>query len=136
MTLKWFGAVSTRMTWCRIGLLNLDLLGAWMPRALESTWPRNAPWRAHVGSAWCTLCHDSPIDSTDSHHTLPERSRERSGRLPVTWQMELMDQVTWWNRPTRTSVAQKKAVTAPGHDIDQTPPASGGRNTDTAAQAG
>ena len=54
-----------------------------MTRALESIWPFSTPWRAQVGSAWCRLCHDSPMDSRASHHTLPDLSREAKGERPV-----------------------------------------------------
>src|SRR5258708_32374692 len=81
------------------------------------------------------LCHDSPMDSTESHQTLPAWSRERNGCRPATWQIELIDQVTWKKRPSRTIVAQKNAVSAPHQDIASSPPPSGGRSTDTATQA-
>src|SRR6185369_15812424 len=109
---------------------------AQMTRALESIWPRRTPWRAHVGSAWCRLCHDSPIDSAASHQTLPERSRLAKGRSPIAWQIELIDQVTWWSNPTRTSDAQKNAVAAPTHDDVSRPPTSAGASSETATSRG
>src|SRR5215469_10642115 len=107
-----------------------------MTRALESTWPRNAPCRAQVGSEWCMLCQDSPLERTLSHQTLPAWSLVRNGLLPATWQIELMDQVTWWNRPIRTIVAQKKTATAPCQDMVSRPPASGGSSTEPATHTG
>ena len=82
------------------------------------------------------LCQDSPLDSRLSHQTLPAWSLVRNGLLPATWQTELMDQVTWWNRPIRTIVAQKKAAIAPGQDMVSRPPASGGSSTELATHAG
>jgi hypothetical protein len=109
---------------------------AQMIRAEVSICPRRTPWRAHVGSLWCRLCHDSPIEGIASHHTLPDLSRDLKGRCPTAWQMELMDQVTWCSSPTRTSEPQKKAVAAPCHDIDHTPPTTSGRASDTATSHG
>src|SRR5947208_1677751 len=51
-----------------------------MTRAEESSWPLSTPWRAAVGSAWCRLCQDSPIDGIASHATLPDLSRALNGR--------------------------------------------------------
>ena len=51
-------------------------------RAEESIWPRPTPWRADDGYAWWRLCHDSPIDTTDSTATLRLRSSVRNGRRP------------------------------------------------------
>ena len=50
-----------------------------------------------------------------------------NGRLPTAWQIELIDQVTWCSRATRTSEPQKKAVTAPCQDHVTSPPISGGQ---------
>src|SRR5690606_4735271 len=80
------------------------------------------------GSAWCRLCHDSPPEGIASHHTLEDLSRERNGRSPMVWQIELIDQVTWCSRPTRTSVPQKNAVSAPCQDQVSSPPSSAGRS--------
>ena len=102
-----------------------------MIRALESICPRSTPCRALVGSAWCRLCHDSPHDSTASHHTLPDRSRDLNGRLPTAWQIELIDQVTWCSSATRTREPQKNAVNAPYQDIVTRPPTSGGSSSET-----
>ena len=66
-----------------------------------------------VGSAWCRLCQDSPIEGIASHHTLPERSRVANGLVPIVWQIELIDQVTWCSTATRTRLAQNSAVAAP-----------------------
>src|SRR5262245_37348218 len=109
---------------------------AQMIRAEVSIWPRSTPCRAQVGSAWCRLCHDSPIDGIASHQTLPDLSRLLKGRLPTVWQIELIDQVTWWSIATRTRLAQKNAVRAPCHDIVHSPPAIGGMRSDTAVHSG
>src|SRR4051812_13437562 len=84
-----------------------------MMRAVESSWPLRTPWRAAVGSAWCRLCHDSPIEMIASHQTLVARSRVRNGRSPIVWQIELIDQVVWCSSEMRTRLPQKNAVTAP-----------------------
>jgi hypothetical protein len=39
-----------------------------------------------------------------------------NGRSPIMWQIELTDQVTWCSTATRTSPAQKNAVSAPHQD--------------------
>src|SRR5699024_1843842 len=104
-------------------------------RALESTCPRSTPWRAHVGSAWCRLCQDSPSESTASHHTLPDLSRLENGRSPTAWQMELIDHVTWCSSPMRTRVAQKTAVAAPCQDHVTSPPITGGNRIEVAAHS-
>ena len=44
-----------------------------------SIWPGSTPWRALVGSAWCRLCHDSPMLSTASGQKLADLSREANG---------------------------------------------------------
>src|SRR6476469_6051649 len=105
-----------------------------MIRADETSWPRSTPCRADVGSEWWRLCQDSPHESTASHHTFPDRSRDLKGRLPTAWQIELIDQVTWCSRATRTSEPQKKAVAAPHHDIVTRPPTSGGSASETAVR--
>src|SRR5665811_1286620 len=102
-----------------------------MRRALESIWPWSTPCRAQVGSAWCRLCQDSPIEITASQDTFPERSRLLNGRWPIAWQIELIDQVTWCSRAIRTSEPQKNAVTAPCHDQEIRPPSSGGKSRET-----
>src|SRR3954451_11907907 len=86
-------------------------------RAEESSWPRSTPCRAQVGSAWCRLCQDSPIEGIASHQTFADLSRATNGRSPMVWQIELIDQVTWWSKEMRTSEAQKNPVTAPCHDM-------------------
>src|SRR5665811_947509 len=107
-----------------------------MRRALESIWPWSTPWRAQVGLAWCRLCQDSPIDRIASHQTLADLSWLVKGRSPMAWQIELIDHVTWWSRPMRTSDPQKKAVAAPCQDIDHRPPMTAGVRTETAINAG
>src|SRR4051812_26261117 len=93
-----------------------------MTRALGSIWPRSAPCRAQVGSAWCRLCQDSPNDRMASHHTLRDWSREPNCLRPNTWHTELIDQVTWCSSDTRTRLAQKKALSAPAGDQVTRPP--------------
>jgi hypothetical protein len=87
-----------------------------MIRADMSSWPRPTPWRAQVGSAWCRLCHDSPIEAMASGQKFVERSRAVKGRLPIMWQIELIDQVTCSSTATRTRPAQKNPVSAPHQD--------------------
>src|SRR3569833_1652394 len=81
-------------------------------RALLSNKPMSTPWRAHVGSAWCRLCQDSPKDGMASHHTLRDLSRDSNSSSPMAWQIELMHQETWWRRAMRTRAPQKKPVKA------------------------
>src|SRR5580658_6362053 len=95
-----------------------------MTRALGSSWPFSAPCRAHVGSAWCRLCQDSPNDAMASQATLRDLSRTSNSSLPKVWQMELIDQVTWCSSAMRTRLPQKKAVTAAHQDIPHSPPIS------------
>src|SRR5215470_757429 len=107
-----------------------------MTRALTSIWPFSAPWRAQVGSAWCRLCQDSPNDGMASQATFRDLSLTSKSSWPNVWHTELIDQVTWCSRQTRTKVAQKKAVSAPCHDSDHRPPIMAGPSSETAAQAG
>src|SRR5664279_4060131 len=107
-----------------------------MRRAELSSWPRSTPWRAQVGSAWCRLCQDSPMDRAANHPTFTELSRVTNGRSPHVWQIELMDQVTWCRTATRTRLAQKKAVSAPVRDQDHSPPTTAGPSSDTATHSG
>src|SRR5580704_9299221 len=107
-----------------------------MTRALGSSWPFSAPCRAHVGSAWCRLCQDSPNDAMASHATLRDLSRTSNSSLPKVWQMELIDQVTWCSSAIRTRLPQKNAVSAPCQDIPHRPPISAGSSRDTATIAG
>jgi hypothetical protein len=55
------------------------------------------------------------------------RSREANGRLPTTWQTELIDQVTWCSSATRTRPAQKNADQAPAQLPVTSPPMTAGR---------
>src|SRR6201996_5607437 len=112
-----------------------------MTRADWSIWPLRAPCRAQVGSAWCRLCQDSPNDAMASQATLTERSRDCQSVLPQVWQIELIDQVTWCSRVTRTSPAQKNASMAACQDqrpgpLVQKPPATAGASRVTATIAG
>jgi hypothetical protein len=82
------------------------------------------------------LCHDSPALSTASGQKFVARSRpgETNGRLPRTWQTELIDQVTWCSRATRTRPAQKNADHAPAQEPVTRPPISAGAARLTKAQ--
>ena len=55
-----------------------------------------------------------------------ERSRTVHGRVPIMWQIELTDHVTWCSTPMRTSPAQKNAVSAPHQDQLSSPPSTAG----------
>src|SRR5258708_17471826 len=103
-----------------------------MLRAAMSICPLNTPCLAHVGSAWCKLCHDSPNESTASQATFLDLSLASNSRLPKVWQIELIDQVTWCRNETRTRLAQKNAIKAPCQDIVHNPPMSAGRSRVTA----
>src|SRR6266536_162528 len=92
--------------------------------------------RAPVGSAWCRLCQDSPNEAIARNATLRDLSRTSNDSWPNVWQIELMDHVTWCSAATRTSVAQKNAVTAPGQDIDHRPPIAAGSSSETATILG
>src|ERR1700738_4626650 len=107
-----------------------------MTRALGSSWPLSAPCRAHVGSAWCRLCQDSPNDAMASHATLRDLSRTSNSSLPHVWQMELIDKVTWCSNAIRTRLPQKKAVSAPAQDMPHRPPMSAGSSRVTATSKG
>src|SRR5262249_46544683 len=107
-----------------------------MTRALMSIWPWSAPCRAHVGSQWCRLCQDSPKEGMASQATLRDLSLTSKSSVPNVWHTELIDQVTWCSRQTRTRLAQKKAVSAPASDIDHRPPISAGPSREIAAQRG
>src|SRR5438270_2018314 len=76
------------------------------------------------------------MDGIASHHTFADLSRERNGRSPSVWQIELIDQVTWCRRLTRTREAQKNAVTAPCQDQVTSPPATAGPSSETSTQTG
>src|SRR5258708_91804 len=97
-----------------------------MLRAAMSICPLNTPCRAHVGSAWCRLCQDSPNESTASQATFFDLSLASNSRLPKVWQIELIDQVMWCRKDTRTSPAQKNAISAPFQDIVQNPTMTAG----------
>ena len=56
----------------------------------------------------------------------------RNGRWPIVWQIELIDQVTWCSRKTRTSEAQKNAVSAPCQDQVIRPPSTAGASSENA----
>ena len=98
--------------------------------------PSSAPWRAQVGSEWCRLCQDSPKEGMASHATFRDLSRTSKSSWPKVWQTELMDQVTWCSRQTRTRLAQKNAVRAPASDIDHRPPIRAGPSSEIRAHSG
>src|SRR5215475_8354520 len=107
-----------------------------MSRAAVSIWPRSAPCRAQVGSAWCRLCQDSPKDRMASQLTFLDLSLTSNSSLPKVWQIELMDQVTWCRNAMRTRLPQKNAVSAPCQLSDHRPPMSAGVSMDTTTQPG
>src|SRR3954454_15625791 len=74
------------------------------------------------------------MDRTASGQKLCDRSRERNGRLPIMWQIELMDHVTWLEIARRTSPPQKKPVSTPAQDHEMSPPSTAGSNRLTATQ--
>src|SRR5580704_4986997 len=98
--------------------------------------PLSTPCRAHVGSEWCRLCQDSPKDRMASQFTFLDLSLTSNSSLPKVWQIELMDQVMWCRKATRTRLPQKNAVTAPCHDMDHRPPIRAGASSVTATSAG
>jgi len=63
-------------------------------RAEMSICPGFTPWRAHVGSAWCRLCHDSPMLRMAIGQKFADLSRVVNGRSPIMWHTEFTDQVT------------------------------------------
>ena len=73
------------------------------------------PWNAEVGNAWWLLCHDSPNEIRLSSHTLRLSSDDLKFRRPQKWQIELIENVTWWSRKIRIAPPQRSAVTAPCH---------------------
>src|ERR1700729_2109560 len=113
-----------------------SLSASQMVLAAMSIWPLRTPCRAHVGSAWCRLCQDSPKDRMASQETFLDLSRTSNSALPKVWQIELIDQVMWCRNAIRTRVAQKNAVTAPCHDMDHSPPIRAGASRDTATRPG
>ncbi len=64
------------------------------------------PWKAERGNAWWLWCHASPREASESHQTLVERSSVAKRRAPWKWQIELIDQVMWWTKKTRTRPPQ------------------------------
>src|SRR5215469_598201 len=105
-------------------------------RAAVSIWPRSAPCRAQVGSEWCRLCQDSPKDRIASQFTFRDLSLTSNSSLPNVWQIELIDQVTWCKKATRTRLPQKNAVSAPCQDKDHSPPISAGASRVAATSCG
>ena len=74
------------------------------------------------------MCHDSPKLRMAKGQKLAALSPESNGRSPTMWQIELIENVTWCRSDTRTSPAQKKAVTAPCQLQDHNPPMRVGSN--------
>src|SRR5271155_4583230 len=107
-----------------------------MDLAAVSICPLSTPCRAQVGSAWCRLCQDSPNDRIASQFTFRDLSLTSNSSWPNVWQIELIDQVTWCRKATRTRLAQKNAMTAPCQDHIQSPPISAGASSDTATSHG
>jgi hypothetical protein len=66
----------------------------------------SSPCTAEAGNAWWPLCHDSPNDGSASSQTFRLSSRVLNGRLPYTWQIELIEKVTCWKRKIRISPPQ------------------------------
>ena len=103
-----------------------------MTRALMSICPLSTPCRAHVGSAWCRLCQDSPNEGIASHHTFRARSRVLKSSLPNTWQIELIENVMCSPANTRMSPAQNSAVRAPCQEnVSSAPRPIGTRNVES-----
>src|ERR1017187_442283 len=107
-----------------------------MRRAAMSIWPLSTPWRAQVGSQWCRLCQDSPKERIASQDTFLDLSLTSNSSLPKVWQIELIDQVMWCRNAIRTRLAQKNAVTAPGKDIDHSPPIRAGPSRERVTSQG
>src|SRR5215469_14872150 len=105
-----------------------------MSRAAMSIWPLSAPCLAHVGSAWCRLCQDSPKDRIASQLTFLDLSLTSNSSLPNVWQIELIDQVTGCRKATGTRLPQKNEVTAPCQDHAQSPPMSAGASREIATR--
>ena len=62
---------------------------------------------------------------------VPRSSRESKRRRPQKWQIELMDQVTWWRRKIRTAPPQTTPLMNPYQPPISTQPARrGGRGSD------
>ena len=87
---------------------------------------RCTPWRAQVGSAWCRLCQDSPMDAMASGQKLVALPGAVNGRSPIMWHIELIDQVMWCSTAARMRPAQKNAVSAPHQDMVMNPPSRPG----------
>ena len=86
-----------------------------MSRALMSIWPRSrrrGGRRSGRRGAGCASSRRS--DRIASGQKLPALSPSRvsNGRSPYTWQIELIDQVTWCSRPMRTSAGPEERRTA------------------------
>ncbi len=82
------------------------------------------------------LCQLSPKLRIASGQKFALLSRAANGRSPIVWQIELIDQVTWCSRNTRTSDAQKKADSAAPHDRWIAPAIAGGSSSDSSSHTG
>src|SRR5258708_7824966 len=96
------------------------------------------PGGAQGGAAGGGVCPLLPLEmiAHGQKFAAPAGPRGAEGRWPDTWQNEVIDPVTWWSRAIRTRVAQKKAVSAPDHDMVIRPPSNAGASTDVSARAG
>ena len=90
---------------------------------------KRRPWNAEVGNAWWLWCHASPIESGASQNTLRDSSSMSNRLRPKKWHTELIDQVTWWSRNTRTKPPHRSAVSAsPGRRRRSTRARTGSRS--------
>ena len=120
----------------RTSLAQPNFSNSQISRAEMSICPRSTPCRAQVGSAWCRLCQASPMLRMASGQKLRDLSRLANGRLPIMWQIELIDHVTWCSTPIRTRLPQKKPVTAPHQDqVTRPPMIAGNARLATTSQA-
>ena len=71
------------------------------------------PWNAELGNAWWLLCQLSPNEIRLSSQTLRDSSELLKFRRPQKWQIELIENVTWWSRKMRIAPPQRSAVSAP-----------------------
>ena len=74
---------------------------------------RRRPCSAERGNAWWLWCQASPNEASASQETLVDSSSVSKRRRPKKWQTELIDQVTWCRRNTRTRPPHSSAVSAP-----------------------
>ena len=84
-----------------------------MTPAEGSSCQRRRPWRYDVGNAWWLLCHASPQVGIASQARLRDSSWVSKRWRPKKRQSELMLNVNWWHRNTRTAPPQSIAVSPP-----------------------